>query len=190
MELEKLLIDSSKITADMAVHTIGDNPVLFKKVLDFALEDRDVFAQRASRVIQLCTSKYPHLIQPHLNEIITSLPGFQNGGLKRNVLRLLSQRTNEFTEEQQGILLDVCFKFIMNSDEKPAIKVYAMDILYDISNQYPDLKNELISTIKSQMPTASAGIKSRSQKMLKKLYKEIEARRRKSKAGSKPKANS
>lgn len=174
MELEVLLVDSSKITADMAVFTIGKDPILFKKVLDFALEDKDVFAQRASRVVQLCTVKFPHLIKPHLNEIITSLPGFQNGGLKRNILRLLSQRTNEFSEEQQGILLDVCYKFIMNSDEKPAIKVYSMDILYDISNQYPDLKKELISCIENQMPTASAGIKSRSKKMLKRLYKEIE----------------
>ena len=176
MELEVLLVDSSKITADMAVQTIGDNPVLFKKVLDFALEDKDVFAQRASRVVQLCDMKFPHLIKPHLNEIITSLPGFQNGGLKRNILRLLSQRTNEFTEDQQGILLDVCYMFIMNSDEKPAIMVYSMDILYDISNQYPDLKNELISTIESQMPTASAGIKSRSKKMLKRLYEETRDR--------------
>ncbi|RLC54758.1 MAG: hypothetical protein DRH89_09050, partial [Candidatus Cloacimonadota bacterium] len=96
MELEKLLVDSSKITADMAVFTIGKDPILFKKVLDFALEDKDVFAQRASRVVLLCAVKFPHLIKPHLNEIITSLPGFQNGGLKRNILRLLSQRTNEF----------------------------------------------------------------------------------------------
>lgn len=174
MELEVLLVDSSKITADMAVFTIGDDPVLFKKVLDFALEDKDVFAQRASRVVQLCAVKFPFLMKPHLNRIITSLPGFQNGGLKRNILRLLSQRTDQFTEEQQGILLDVCYKFIMNSEEKPAIKVYSMDILYDISNQYPDLKKELISCIENQMPTASAGIKSRSKKMLKKLYKETE----------------
>ena len=174
MELEDLLVDSSKITADMAVHTIGEDPVLFQKVLDFALEDRDVFAQRASRVIQLSAIKYPHLIKPHLNKIIKSFPDFRNSGLKRNMLRHLSKHTMELTEEQHGILLDVCYKFIMSSDEKPAIKVYSMDILYDISNQYPDLKKELISCIENIMPTASEGIKSRSKKMLKKLYQEIE----------------
>ncbi len=180
MELEDLLVDSSKITADMAVHTIGEDPVLFQKVLDFALEDRDVFAQRASRVIQLSATKYPFLIKPHLNNIITSFPEFRNGGLKRNMLRYLSKHTKELTEEQHGILFDVCYMFLMNSEEKPSIIVYSMDILYDISNQYPDLKNELISCIENKMPTASAGIKSRSKKMLKKLYDEIEVRSKKS----------
>jgi hypothetical protein len=174
MELEELLVDSSKITADMAVQTIGDNPVLFKKVLDFALEDKEVFAQRASRVIQLTTTKYPYLIEPHLDKIVNSLPGFKNGGLKRNMLRLLAHHSNNLDEEQQSILLDVCFKNLMNSDEKPAVIVYSMDILYDISNQYPELKNELISCIENKMPVGSAGIKSRSKKMLKKLYKETE----------------
>jgi hypothetical protein len=159
----------------MAVYTIGDDPVLFQKVLDFALEDKDVFAQRASRVIQLVAQDYPHLIKPHLNHIIVSFPDFQNGGLKRNMLRLLSKYTEELTEENHVILLDICLKYLLNSDEKPAIKVYSMDILYDISNRYPDLKKELISCIENQMPNASAGIKSRSKKMLKKLYKEIEA---------------
>lgn len=179
MELEDLLIDSSKITADMAVHTIGKDPVLFEKVLNFALEDKDVFAQRASRVIQLSVLKHPFLIQPHLNNIITYLPDFQNGGLIRNMLRLLSKYSKNLNEDQQGVLLDVCYKFLMDSDEKPAVKVYSMDILYNISNKYPDLKKELISSIENQMPTASAGIKSRSKKMLKRLYKETEDRSRK-----------
>ena len=116
------------------------------------------------------------MIKPHINRIITALPGFQNDGLKRNMLRLLSKHTNDLTEEQNGILLDVCLKYLMDSDEKPAIKVYSMDILYDISNKYPDLKKELISCIENKISAASAGIKSRSKKMLKKLHKEIEVR--------------
>ena len=111
MELEELLIDSSKITADMAVQTIGDNPVLFKKVLDFALEDKDVYAQRASRVIQLVVVKYPHLLFPHLDKIITSLPGFHNGGLKRNMLRLLSKHNknlNEITSMMHEVECEDC----------------------------------------------------------------------------------
>lgn len=180
MELEDLLVDSSKITAEMAVHTIGDNPVLFKKVLDFALEDKAKYAQRASRVIQKSATKYPDLIRPYFKQIVNAFPDFQNVGLKRNMLRLLSKHYKELNEEQQGILLDVCFNYLMNSNEKPAVIVYSMDILYEISNQFPDLKMELISCIENQMPTASAGIKSRSKKMLKKLQKEIEVRSRKS----------
>ena len=173
MELEDLLFDSSRLTAEMAVHTIGKDPALFKKVLDFALENNDQYTMRAARVIHLTATNHPELIRPYLNKIIHALSGFENDGLKRSMTRILSEHCTDINEESQGILVDVCFNFLTDPDEKVALKIYSMDILYNLSQQYPDIKKELISSIENQLPYASAAIKSRGEKMMKKLYLEM-----------------
>jgi hypothetical protein len=57
--------------------------------------------------------------------------------------------------------------------EAAAIKVHAMQILYDISQKEPDLKPEVISAIELAIQEGTTGVKNRGRRMLKKLYKEI-----------------
>lgn len=173
MELEDLLADSSRKTVDIAVSFIGENPDLFKKMLDFALLDKYPYAMRAARVIQVISEANPNKVIPYIDTIVHAMPHFKTGGLNRSMLRILSYHCKKMSEEQLGILTDVCFKNLLNSNEKPAIKVYSLDILYEISNLYPDIKPELISSIETQLPRSSIGIKSKSRKMLKKLRLEI-----------------
>jgi hypothetical protein len=176
MELEDLLADSSRKTAELAVNFVGNDEALFKKMLDFALLDRNHFSMRAARVIQMATAKHPELIKPFVPILVTLLSEFKVEGLRRSTLRILADYIDELTEKEDGTLMDACFKFILDFNQKPAIIVYSMDILYALSNKYPDIKPELISCIENQLPVSSAGIKSRSQKMLRKLYQELEVR--------------
>ena len=46
-----------------------------------------------------------------------------------------------------------------------------MDVLYRFYEIYPDLKNELVSTIKIVMTDGTAGIKARGKAILKKINK-------------------
>ncbi|OQX72771.1 MAG: hypothetical protein B6D61_13265 [Bacteroidetes bacterium 4484_249] len=174
MELENLLFDSSHRTAEMAVIAIGDNPELFNKILNFAFNDNGKFAMRAARVIQMSAICYPELVQPHLKNIIQQMSGFKTAGLKRSFAKIIAEMTWDFDEEILGILADTCFKWLNNSSEKIALKIYSQDILYKISQLYPDLKHELISTLENQLPHSSIAIRTRSRKMIKKLYKEVQ----------------
>ncbi len=174
MDLEDLFFDSSRRTIDIAVNTIDDNPDVFKKILDFALEDKGKFAQRAARAIQMTSVKHPRLATPHLKDIINGMSGFKTGGLKRSMAKMISEIEWDFDEETLGILAETCFKWVNDTNEEIAIKIYSQDILYRITNIYPELKNELIHTLDTQMPRSSVAIKSRSRKMIKKLRKEID----------------
>lgn len=173
MSLEDLFFDSSRQTVNMAVNTIGNNPEVFKEILDFAMEDKKRFAMRAARAIQMSTAKYPELVTPYLKEIIIGMSEFKTGGLKRSMAKMISELDWDFDEESLGILAETCFKWINDTNEEIAIKIYSQDILYRISEIYPELKNELIQTLETQLPRSSVAIKSRSMKMLKKLYKEV-----------------
>ncbi|MCB0804767.1 MAG: hypothetical protein KDC05_03160 [Bacteroidales bacterium] len=168
---EELLFDSSRQTADMAVNHIGSNPELFNKLVDFALLDRGQFAMRAARVMNLLTLQYPHLIRPHLKMLIWKLPEIKNDGLKRGIAKTLTERSVDYDEETMSVLVDCCFGWLHDPQEKVALKYYAMDILYKITLQYPELENELINTIELHIPEASSAIKGRGEKILKKLQK-------------------
>ena len=171
-DLEKLLSDSSRRTADIAVNFIGNDPNLFKTLVDFALEDRDRYAMRAARVINLVSLKHPELIRPYLPGMVRRLPSIRNDGLKRGIAKTISERSPDFDEEVMGILINTCFDWLSDPQEKIALKVYSMEILYRLSHFYPDLKQELITSIELQIPGASTGVKSRGRKYLSKLYSE------------------
>jgi hypothetical protein len=171
MDLQDLLFDSSRRTADMAVGVIGNNPDIFKKMLDFAFEDKNLYAMRAARVIQLASHNHPELIRPYLREIILRLPNLKNEGLKRGLAKILIERSYDHDDDTLGILVSTCFDWLMNPAEKPAIKVYSMEILYKISQLYPEIKTELVSSIEEQLPRSGVAVKSRGRQILAKLYK-------------------
>ncbi len=171
IDLENLLFDSSRRTADIAVSIIGKNPQIFREFLDFALQDKGQYSMRAARVVQLSSHNHPELIRPFLKEIIHKLPTYNNDGLRRSMLKLLAERLLNTDEETKGILVSYAFETLMNPTEKPAMKVYAMDILFKISIEYPGIQPELISTIEDQIPRSTIAVKSFGKKVLKKLYK-------------------
>lgn len=172
LDLKELLFDSSRRTAEIAVSAIGNNPEIFKKFLDFALQDKGQYAMRAARVVQLASHIHPELIRPYIKEIILKLPTFRNNGLRRNFLKILTERSLNLDEDTLGTLVNVSFDYLISPSEKPAMKVYAMEILYRISQFYPDIQSELISTIEDQLPRSTVAVKSRGKQVLAKLYKQ------------------
>jgi hypothetical protein len=171
MELDDLLFDSSRKTADFAVDFIGCNHGLFKNVLDFALQDKSKFAMRASRVVCLAANRHPELIRPYINDLAAKLHTFKTDGLKRNVAKIISESSFAEHEEISGILIHTCFSWLNNPAEKSAVKVYAMDILYKATRYYPEIIPEFISTIRMQLPEATISVNSHGKKVLKKLLK-------------------
>jgi hypothetical protein len=90
-----------------------------------------------------------------------------NDAVKRNTLRVL--RYVEIPEDLMGIAADICFKYLLSGKEPVAVKVHAMDVLFNITRKFPELKEELKLAIEDQMPFGSAGFRSRGGKILKSL---------------------
>jgi hypothetical protein len=82
-------------------------------------------------------------------------------------------RNYSIPEEHAGLMIKTCFDWLISSSEPVAIKMYAMDVLYSISNKEPEIKQELADSIEWRMQEESAGFKSHGQKILRKLYREL-----------------
>ncbi len=153
--------DSSRAVADIVTEAVGDNPIYFKEVLDLALQDIPKISMRAGRVVLFCSEKHPELLKPYLRQLIKNIPKIKNEGTLRTILRLIIMFPEIKNENDISLLLEKGFDYIQGKRYSVAIKVYAMEILYNISKQYPEILNELIAVVKSQIPFSSAGFKAK-----------------------------
>lgn len=172
MDLKDLLCDSGRKTVDMGAAFVGADEDRFRTMLDFALEDEDQYAMRASRVINQVALDHPHLIRPYLPGLARDLGSYKNEGLRRGLLKTISEHPLDCYDEELGLLVDLCFRWFQDSTQAPAIKVYALEILFRVSVFIPEIREELISSIENEIPRATGGVSSRSKKILNILYKE------------------
>jgi len=167
--IENILVDTSRTIADFAVQTVGESEQLFSEVVALVLRDEYPISMRASRVLQICTLNSPHLFEPYLYEFITKMSDFKVDGVKRGITKILSENNFYLPVELFEIIVDNCFKWLNSTNEPIAVKIYCLQILYNACKREPDLKHELICSIENQFINSSAGFKSVSKKIMKKL---------------------
>lgn len=172
-QLEK---EHSKENSLSIVSYIGNDAERFAELMDcFFAETKDYrVPQRAAHTLSLTFDKQPDLILPYREKLIQNLDNKNlKSSLKRNILRVL--QFTKIEEDWMGSLYDNCFEFLGNPKEEIAVRAFAMVVLYNISNTFPELKPELKAMVESVLdePQVSPGIRSKANHTLKKLYAEL-----------------
>lgn len=156
--------------ADWLAEAAHANPGLFGKLLEYSLKDDNRLAFKASWILTKVCDKYPELIRPHLRDVISHLPEIKNDSVTRSFMRILSfEDMRAFAEKQHALLADFCLSGLNSPVTPVAIKAYAMEILYRLTVLYPELGNEVTTSIRSAMENGSPGILSKGKKVLKKI---------------------
>ena len=164
-----LLKEHSKEQKDRIVNHIGGNQKLFDDLMVLFFRGPYRVTQRAAWVMSYCIDNHPKLIQPYFDQLVANLRTTELDAVKRNILRNL--QNIEVPDRLVGEVADICFKIIAANQEPIAIKAFSMTVLYNITLRIPELQHELKLRIEDLLPYASAGIKSRGKKILKKLSK-------------------
>ncbi|QDH78036.1 hypothetical protein FKX85_02890 [Echinicola soli] len=164
----ELWLAHSKEVASGIVSYIGNDPERFRELMGVFAAGPYRITQRASWPMAMAVEKYPSLLIPYYGAVISML-GKPNilAGIKRNILRILQYQ--EVPEEFEGEVLDLTFRLLEDTSEPIAIRVFSMQVVYNLSKRYPEIKPELKAIIESSLPYASAGFKSRASKILPKL---------------------
>jgi len=163
---------------DYVAFCIGDNEEEFAKLMNIVLRGKEPVVQRAAWAMDVCLEKYPDLLTPYVEVLIEALfiftdpvrdetNGFTNNGVKRLSLKALASCT--IPDKYEGVMVDLCFRWMQTSDMPVAIKVHCMQILANITERHPDLAEELRTVIIEQIPRNSVGFSSRGRKILKKF---------------------
>ena len=169
MDLRKhLLKEHSKRNCDSIVNYIGSNPKRFASLVSIYLEGPYRLTQRAAWPISYCIEEQPELVKPHLKKLI-QFAGEPNANVavKRNTMRLLQFIT--IPKSAQSSVAELCFRFLSDKKETIAVHVFAMSVLFNLTKAIPEFRNELKILIEDRLPYASAGFRSRANKILKVL---------------------
>ncbi len=172
MNFESLLYDSSKICVTKAAEEIGPDKKKFGMLVEFALQEKPKFGQRAIRVINRLLEKFPYLAAQYYGKFISALEQTNNDSIKFNLLKIFTITPLPENDRLLGRLMNICFNLMDIPSDKAAIKVYCIDILYQISNVEPGLKNELIILIENHLPYSSVAFRARGRKILIQLFRD------------------
>lgn len=150
------------------IHEIRRNPKNIFVLAEIAMYSNHPKSWRAAWIMDKIHEKTPELISPLIPEIIQHIKTEKQDGKKRHFLKLIC--LNDLPHEQQGFMLDFCMKAFTSAKETLAVRVHAMQILYNISEKEPDLKPEILAIIEYEMENhSSAGIVSQRRKLAQKL---------------------
>lgn len=161
------LIDSWENLAYLQTE-IAKTTEYYKMLMDIALYDSNQKSWKAAYLVDKINDIYPEVLQPFLINMIERVKIEKNEGKKRHFLKLISMK--DLPKEQQGFMLDFCLKTFTSANEPVAVRVHAMQILYNISEKEPELIPEILAIIEHEMENhSSAGIISRGSKLIQKL---------------------
>jgi len=164
---DQLKAEISRSNTDYIAQYIGNDPELFKQLIDILFNGEAPLPHRASWVVTTISDRYPELVRPYLKKIISHIEKFDHSWIRRNLLRCIAEEN--IPEALQGKLYDVCYCWLQSRLEPPAVKVHCMQILFNISEKEPDLRKELKLIIEELTDHESAAIRSRSRQLMKKL---------------------
>lgn len=161
-----LLAEHSKAQCLRVVKWIGNDQSRFNELVKLFLSEEYQLAQRAAWPLSYAVQAHPLLIKPHYGKLIQQLskPGLPDA-VKRNTVRIFQEIGAP--KRFHGHLMNTCFGFIESMTEKPAIKAFALTVLFNLSEQYPDIRPELKAIIEDRWEYESAAFKSRGRKIVK-----------------------
>jgi hypothetical protein len=172
LAIEKQLVDSSRMVADLVTSQIGNDPKSFMEAVELMERNTYPLSMRASRVVYLVYCKYPEIIRPYLSSFVKTLRDTNVDGVKRSIFGMLVETSLSLSDDDIGELAELSFKFVNDSSEPITVRAYSIDMLLKIGKIYPEILIELIAVLESIYPESSVGLKKKCQKLLIKLKKE------------------
>lgn len=162
---QEILKEHSKTQCNKIVNWVGNNQQRFDELIELFLHDEYRVTQRAAWPVSNCVIANHFLINKHWKKLIDNLrkPDIHNA-IKRNTVRFLQYI--QIPKKQRGPIMDICFGFLESPTEPLAVKVFSMQVLYNLSLIYPEIKPELKLLIEEQFLNQTAGFKSRAKKIL------------------------
>lgn len=168
MELTEIIMNEhSKVHAEMIADIIIQQPELLDELLEIIIADKEPLSRRAAWPLRFIFKKDEQLLNSYLPVIIKKLPEVKSEAVRRNFLYILAY--SNIPQLYHGELLQYFFELLTDTSTSIAATIYSLDGFYNIARYEPDLLNELVLIIHQLIPVASAGVKSKSMKILSKI---------------------
>jgi hypothetical protein len=166
LDLLKLLrAEHSKKQTDRIVGYIGADKDRFEALVDLFFKGEYRITQRAAWPLSFCVRNHPKLIEPYYKQLLDNLEKKDiHVAVVRNTVRLLQDVS--IPKRWHGRVMSICFDFVADMQTPIAVKAFALTILSNLSEDYPEIKGELKVLIEEQWQQATPAFRSRAKKVL------------------------
>lgn len=153
--LEEILI--ARLQKAELVSYIKKHQNQFKKVIEWAVTDKQPQAWRAAWLLNQSMKENDERIKPYIKTIIKEIKT-KGDGHQRELLKVLEKM--KIGEKYEGKLFNVCMWIWESIKKSPSVRGTAFKMMLDLSKKYPELKNEIESLTQSYYTDSlSHGIK-------------------------------
>lgn len=167
-DFTKILVDSSKGLILLVSQKIGDNEKQFYEIIQFCLTENKQYSKRAARVIYHCCKNHPKLFYKNADQLIDNLLIIKDKSIIRELLHIcINEIPNITNEDHLGKIANFCFSAVEDFKNPPAVRYYSLKLIHELTNKFPEIKNEFIQLLKHIDKNESTGIKKLSKKFLK-----------------------
>lgn len=146
---------------------VATDPEGYTIILELLASPHERICKYAGYVYSHAGEAAPERVVQHLAELVPLLDADVHPATRRALMRSLS--FVQLPEQWLGPVLDRCFGYLEDVEEKTAVRAFAVDIIYQNSAAYPELRAELKSLLEWCLPSASAGLRSKARRLLPRL---------------------
>ncbi len=140
----------------------------FKELMQCFLDTEYRVAQRAAWSVSWATKGNTELIKPFVKDLVAQLQRKDvPDAVIRNSVRILE--AIEIPKIFHGDVMNACFAFIKTPSAPVAIKAFSLTTLFNLSKQYPEIKQELKLIIEDRWNFETSAFKSPGKKILERL---------------------
>jgi len=167
--IEIIMAEHSKAQAKMIADIIIQEPVLLGELMEIIFSNTEPASRRAAWPLRFIHNRDLKILLPYFPLIVEELPGVESVAVQRSLLYILAY--SDIPEDYHGQLLQFTSQLLTNRNTSVASTIYSMDIFFKLSLDEPDLLFELKNMLEMLMPYGSAGVKSKSRRIIKKIEK-------------------
>ncbi len=166
--LKEILIgDVSADVKQTALNFVGMNPDRIDVLWQWLNFENDPLKWRACWVFEEICIKHQEVKDNYIHKIATLYPKLEHKPLRRMLGHILAETI--IPEKYESDVLNTAFNWLQDPAQPIAVRVHAMQIVYNLSMKYPELQQELQATLHHLYDTGSAGFRNRAGKILAKI---------------------
>lgn len=168
---EIIMAEHSRAQADFIADIIIKQPSLIDELVDIVFQNIEPVSRRAAWPLRIISDRKIEMVNPFIPSIIQKLTEIDNISIHRSFLAILVNA--DIPENLHGELLQITSEILLDRGSPVASLIYSADIFYKLTVNEPDLLNELKLMLEEIEPYGTAGVKSKSRHIIKRINKRI-----------------
>lgn len=163
-------LENVRFSKDEILAFVNQKQDIYKEAIELVIYGEHPLAWRSAWVLTHVFSKKDIRLKPYCNVLLQIVPNAKPDGFQRELLRLIQKSGIE--EENIGEITNICFDIWESVKKIPSVRIIALKILIEVSDLYPELKQELLLITENHGFIEGSGMASSAKILRTKLIKD------------------